>query len=134
MMDDFGSTILTLLKSFDESEHYDYLIENLDVRQFLERCLCRVNVGTEDLVNENINNGVTIFGQLLSHRDAIISGKALKVLLPDILNQIDLNVLCTGFDVFDPDLNRKEMAARGEIYQHTLWALSNLAANQSLAS
>ena len=62
IIEDFGSIILELLKSFDDTQHFDYLLENFDVREFVERCLCRVQTGTEDLVNFNIRNGVTIFG------------------------------------------------------------------------
>ena len=56
------------------------------------------------------------------------------MLVPDILEQIDLNVLCVSFDIFDPELSKYELAARAGIYERALWALSNLAANQSIPS
>ena len=66
---------------------------------------------------------------MLSHQDSLVSDKAVKVLVPEILEQIDMNVLCTGYDVFDPELTRDELSIRGAIYEHALWALSNLAAH-----
>ena len=57
-----------------------------------------------------------------------ISDKVINVLLPEILEQIDYNVLCsTKYDIFDPSLSGAELTVRGSIYEHTLWAISNLA-------
>ena len=58
----------------------------------------------------------------------MISDKVIKVLLPDILEQIEDNVLCFGFDIFDPNLSETELSVRAAIYERALWAISNLAA------
>lgn len=48
--------------------------------------------------------------------DLEISDKIIKVMYPEILEQIDYNVLCPGYDIFDPELSDAELSNRSNIY------------------
>ena len=105
------------------------LLHTLDLKKLLERAFSPFSF-SESENTESIAQGARIMGQLLAAADCSSEAerKAVKIISPDVLDLIDLNVFDPKSFSVDDDKDFSLNDDYSDMLRHVLWALSNAAA------
>lgn len=110
---------------FETNHFQEHMIDNLDVKFILEKCLASDN---HDLMIK----GIIFYGTLLMFEGN--EEKLMKATIPDIIDFVDLNIFGESSTLFNEHLAISSKSKLIDLHIKSLWMLSNFVVNQKLES